>query len=792
MAPLIDGATKAILQSEQQYARLFCSPLVPDTLWTARISNADIEIGETEIAFDGGNGIAVNLIRANSEVWIGTEAGADDVGRGRVRGLATDDGGVTGTVSIAPNSFQLVDNLYLTFKFDFPIKPRYSYIDPLTETFYKDYDIPYTDQNSFPPPVCIAGPHRAGFVRGDVGYWEVNIDLTESYAMTEGASIVAYDQEILALPGNSATTNFDSGTGKGYIRFHHPGNYWVKYTVTDSNGKEQQTLRWYRAHINVPTSPHYPLVDFSLSLSGSWQDGGWQAGINARDGFGIDEFPDRALVVIWQDSYYDGQQQVVSRLPDEAPNLFTGYVASSDDVMDLADGVAQADFQLYSADGVLKNLYGFSLSLRAVPGTVDAWYLYEEWLTTGRAVHHMLRWHTTLLECTDVRNLNLDTMRRVGAMAQDGSIYNICQNLSMEQGIRARLVADHGGRIWMAGDVQLMVDDTRAGLPVVMDIEKADRSGPIAITRAPTRTAPFVSVSGISFDGTFEDGDEMRPNIEDYCAQAPGAFAHDGGANPSSLDNQLFLSQEHANEIAGRLDAQVNNPIPEVSITFQGNYLSVFEPLHSEFYTLTLQTGDTARGVWTGQKKLILRHVDGELDSATGLIRATCTFEPEAVGHDGVATECPGLPELGGIPDLPPIEAELGGALMTAASVHYLPPISTDWNERTAEATNHLIADPWWQTRQESFASAKAIVWRCGDGYIKRSTDAGQNWDDVTPVGSFNGVNAADIEFFEVAVDAAFLGTFVCGGRYHDGNEWISWLFHTNDDGTNWTYAMTG
>ncbi len=161
---------------------------------------------------------------------------------------------------------------------------------------------------------------------------------------------------------------------------------------------------------------------------------------------------------------------------------------------------------------------------------------------------------------------------------------------------------------------------------------------------------------------------KASPN--DYCSIAPGGKPLWDGPDPQDLPKQTVSSQANLNSLAGRFLAQINNEIEEVVVRFHGCYITVLDCAYGEEYTITLQTVDTPREiVWVNQP-LYLRRSEGSYDSQTGVWEVNASFEPESPGDDGLTTDCPSFPALGG--EIPSIDDEyldtLGGAIITASS----------------------------------------------------------------------------------------------------------------------------
>jgi len=793
--PEISSGDLTLLRGENHRTNFYLTPCPATALWSARINGA-LDRGATAVTFDGGSGANFAAIGAYQELWIGSAAGKYDVGRIRIRAVSSANSGVSGTVTIAANSIVTSDNNYLTFIGWYILKP----IRPLIGedgTFYKDSNIAYSDQNSEPNPVCIAGENRAGFIDATAGYFEIESQLPSSYVMASGASISSYGAS-LVWGADTPTISINSGTGVGYIRFDTPGVYWIKWSVTDSNDKTQNTYRWYYAHSPLASNAHYPITSFSINnLSGDYEAGGWSCGVQLHDDATLADIPDYAPCILWSENWYGSTKKNITYLPDESGTILNGYVRRDQFNSDLDTGSHTASFELTTIQGVNENKYNFSVSLEAAQ-TVDTWWKYPSWLTPTRAVHHFFKWHSNLLEIADVIGLNSNTDGIAYAEFQDGTLLGMPNSFLRDRSIRASLVCDIGGRVHLVEDVQLRPDSERASLVTVQEITNADKSGEIVFVREQENRTPFVHTSGFSFGGTFDaDG---KPEATAICAIAPGDNPLEDGQSPISFGRQTFTSQTHANQIAGRVLNAENNVLPEIRINLSGNYLGTLGIHLSEFWELTIASGDTVRGI-AETHNLILKNVVGTLSVEQGTIVLIATYEAEATGQTGIATACPEFPDLPGDDFTIPEIDDLAGALVTAASVNYLPPQTKDWTVRTAEATQHMYADPFWTTRQDSFASIDAILLRCGVGFIKRSVNGGQNWTNITP--ATDPPNSGSDTPAPTKTTVTYIqgeGSYITESEHvfiarwqNTSDEWRSWIAYTDDDGSNWTWqALSG
>ena len=803
--PTISAGDLIKLRSENQTTQVFGTFAKPDTLWSAVITGTPSR-GDTTITFNTGSGANFNLIQAEMEVWVGSTPGTDDIGRFRVKSITSGDGGVSGTLTVALNTLFFQAGDFLTFLLDFPFKPKYSKLSGTgtSPVFYKDTNITYTDENTNLYPIIIAGSNRSNFLTG--GSWIVNPHLEDSYTL-DGSTITAYSATSLSLDG-TPTISIAAGTGIGTVTFTAVGQYWIRYSITSSNGQTQVSYRYYYVHSTDPTSEHYPHIDFEVtSVNGDWSKGGWSSGITVSDNASLADIPDKTIAILWSKNYYQDVEENITFLPDSSNVLISGYVQKEKITQDFTKGLGEVTFDIVTIEEIIRNHYGFSLSLEAKQSGVNEWFKFSATLTIPKALHHLWKWQSNLLEICDVF-LEGNTTLRAFVEMEAGDLYTLADNIAYKAGIRYHVICDKSGRMHLTPDVQLLRDSERAVLNTIQTIETLDKSEKLVITRNPVNSTIQVKVSGFAWDGTFSTDCAQPltspcPAVEAICSSAPTINPSDEGAAILNFDQQTFEDQTHANEISGRYYAQANNIYPEIRITFAGNYAGVLDVVYPEFWQISIASTENKREiVWTNQN-LICRNISLRIDQKKGIISPSVVFEPEVEGLPGVTTSCLGdydftfeLPEF---PDFEFPDLTTPGALITASdtnSVYYKGATGDAWTLRTSEDTLDLIQDPFWRFKNSSFEPRDSILLRCGVGFIKISNDTFVTDTDITPLtnppndaGDSPAPVVGDVEFFMMDGSWITEDYFVIGARWQNpSNEWRSWILITDDIGTTWTW----
>lgn len=902
-----------VLLRQDHRATIYGSFLKPLTLWFAQVHSSVLNRADTLIPFNNGGGSHWAAIEPFQEVWVGTTPGTYDITKLRIKDVNTTDGGVTGAVTVQPNNVIWQDDWYLTFKHNYPFMAMYPFIDT-DEVFYKDTDITYNDENSDPSPVVVAELFpRAQRLKNN--YAVVYINAAGSYAIKNGASIVSYTCSV--YPTTGTTLTFNGGTGVGYLEVtsSNPDYRWLKFTVTDSNGKSQDSWRCVFIHGENGDDTNYPHTDFEAGqISGNWENGGWMMSLTVHDDADIANIPDGTFACIWKErefgnvdknvinvdnvTFYNPKLSfrvvagapctitatfhagiLINGSPDNGTNISitinapggasdTQAANSSDGTLDIpgfslagancsgsmtviyagttiltvpyrqgwvvnnaseygariaaypqemivgyirgekltfndAQGAGDDTIEISTIEGLLKNEYMFSISLAARPdGDVGEWYEYAKWLTIGRACHHIWKWHSTLLEVADVAGLLDNTDGRAYAEFENGTLYTMPDTMARQHGIRAHVVCSKRGRVYLTQDVQLLLDADRAALNTVMTVTEDDYHH-LSLSRQPDDRVALVYGSGLAFNESFsvDETGENQPDVDPYCSLAPGSKPSGMGEGVINFERQVLTGQVQLNQLTGRVYAQANNLYPDLRLDMSGDYLDMLDFHLVEFWEIDIATTDTIKELAVPDLKLIPRDISATINVDTGDIETHVTFEPEMPADPGVTSECPGPPsDLGGaIPPIPTSDG-LPGAIVSASSVYYLPPDSSNWDLRSNDATEDLIQDPFWRTTQGSTGSGDAILWRCGVGYIKRSDDAGQTWSVVTPstdppndAGDGTPPTVANVTFKMIEGSYIYNQEFVALANWQNGGgDWRSWLAYTGDDGATWSWKYLG
>jgi hypothetical protein len=307
---VISANDLAFLRETHHRSNFYLSMLKPLTLWTAQVNDAEIEAGETEIVFDTGAGSHFAAIEAPQTLWVGTAAGLYDIGIIRIRGITSADSGVTGTVTVAAQNFPWASDLHLTFIHNYELWAVYPLIDPITEVFYKDRNIPFTDPHRPPVPI-LSLSSKAGFIRNGSLTFFVNTSF--SYPIENGTTIVSYDLSCYPTAGTTVTFNTVTGIGRVKVTSLTQEYYWLKLTVEDSTGRSISTWRCVFAHDPDKDGATYPISKFQINqvVRSIGRGGTFAQVIVGEDD--LSAVPKRAFTVLWKESSY-GQDMDLGNL----------------------------------------------------------------------------------------------------------------------------------------------------------------------------------------------------------------------------------------------------------------------------------------------------------------------------------------------------------------------------------------------------------------------------------------------------------------------------------------------
>lgn len=570
-----------------------------------------------------------------------------------------------------------------------------------------------------------------------------HFDLSDSYPVAEGATLVSYSAS--AAPAAGIAISLNTATGIGTITCSTAGQWIVKFGCTDSNGKTQYI---YRAVMT--NEPYQKFV--ASNPAGSWDALGFAYTVTVSGDATLADFPDQALAVLWLENKINGVEDYINiwaagSAYRGANTICPGYIQSDSAGDDLSEtGAGTVSFRVETPESLLATCTDFgSLELEAVANPTD-WYQYASWLTVGRAIHHHLKWHSTAMEVMEIWGL-LDNDFGVRFITfTEASLLQRDNNLAFNNGINAKLVCDRLGRLHLVRDSQLLGDSERAALDTVFTVTAQDIAGQFTTARQPVRRVVQTVANGFTFDGT---------TSTPLLAIAPGNVPENAGTGRINRPGQVLEDQDELNERTGRFHNVANAALTDETLTFRANYLGAFDIIPSlGFYEWDLLDNALKRQLALNGQRLIARTVEVSLtyeeSHFTGVIGTTVTFEWEVEGESGQTDTYPGFPfcppgagtsrnieedptpgdELADEGAFPPV------ALMAFSSANYrLLDGSNDWAELAADTVLYGTIDKFWVVKANSYDPAYLITWISGAGFIKElAGNTAPTVTDRTPV----------------------------------------------------------
>ncbi len=627
-------AQEALLRQRPQSTKLWLSIYRPKTLMQCQVSGT-YSSGEIDISFDSVSTGSFSNVPSNVIALIGSTAGASDVGRLRVKSITSS------AVEFAENEIVWRDNQFLTFIDFVDINAVYPRIiqDPNNATnviFYKDYDIPYSNQNTIYGTFPCAGPHRAGFIT--TGTFGTFYSSTGSYN----------------VKGDSITFNwaFEGGTptgstlrDPGLVQYTTSGHYRTRLIITSASGAVDTTYRYTSVYQRPESGVNTPILKWELkNFSGSRGEGGYIVSIKMMQDIGLIE--PNALVVIFADDAYGG---TLGSLGGNANNnssiVFVGYVLSDSIQFDYRESTVE--FDIGSVSEVMKITEGFSVSCES-KATATTWFELQE-MTIQKALYHYLRWHSTFLNVCDFQYTGDDRLVQYFD-ADRGSLFDAIDTF-IQSGVLGSTITDRQGKLWAEINSFGLTDPFTTIPSVSPVVDKQDWIAEPNITERKTSELSFVELGGIVYYGVTSN---------DFLAlltNAPGDSPLYRG-NPDRQQGLILISQQQLNQISGNYLAHKNSPFPEISMSLGGNYRNMDIVPHEQKFLL-INPSDTIRNIAIQNLPYRVSSMTWQYDSTRQSFTPDVTFEQMVTGTIGQTIIIPAVPSDAGFSfpslQLPPL-----------------------------------------------------------------------------------------------------------------------------------------
>ena len=617
-----------LLRSRPHSTTLWLSIYKPSTVLSCMVNDAGIGVGAYKITYDTVTAGSYTNIKSGMTMLVGTAAGASDVGRIRVRSA-------TNTVITVAENDDIVwkDNLYLTVISFFEVWPIFPYFvqDGDVVYQYKDYDIPYTNQNGagLGAMICM-GCHYAGF-KDDAVYYSATgtVDV-------RGVGVSSYNWTFEG--GSTGTSTLET---PGYVTYSTPGHYTTTLSVTTSGSATDVSYR----HISIYDRPgegtYLPIMKWEMdTLSGSRDEGGYTVGLKVYEN--IDDVVDGALVVIFADDVYgDNNTDSIGGNSDHRQSIvFTGYVLENSIQYNYRDSVVS--FEVGSVTQRMKDMEGPIISVDSAANPSN-WYEIED-LNILKLLYHYYKEHSTLLLTTDLRYIGTNYPLK-NQDTNASSLYDAINSV-IESTLFGKLVADRQGNIWAETGVEA-IENATGTIQVGMPITRRDWINEPEFDYVTNPPLSYLEAGGVAWSGI------STGTWEAYYASAPGD-THNYFGNVEEHQGLALQSQAELNQMVGNVFAYENAQYPVLAFDIAGNYRN-FDIAPQEQQLVTISADDTYKGIELTNHPFHITDIDIEYDPRRKLLLPTITMHEITNGHDGVTITIPQTPEES-YPDQPPYE----------------------------------------------------------------------------------------------------------------------------------------
>jgi len=656
MRRALTEAEKTLLETHPQKTKMYLYVDNPDPIFTCQ-EDGFYNVDTHTFNYDNGSGSGV---LSGMTLILGSTPGGRDLAKVRVKSCS---GGATGTITVAENPDVTWSNdKYVSI---LPIFELWSVFPRIVysggkDYWYKDFDEAFVNtkhgQTRQLAPVAIMGPPAIAFLDEAtvdvdfVGEWSYAIAVGYYGSGDMGLSATCDWQFAGGAPADKATLGTEAAPHT--IAYNATGRYLASLEVANDQGggAAAKTHTGYRyIHILPRTGVGSPYTDFQLlSLRGDWQSGGWTGKIRVFGDADTDEFPDGAEIILFAEEWYGDTKQSIGGYPGRENIKLRGWIVEESTKVDFDQkGQRYVEFEIVTLDGIMKARNAFPCTVedaRNTPGTVDGtectdWYkMYR--LQIDRAAYYLIKWHTTLMQMTDINILGDNT----NIAAQDfpsASIYRQLDDYSASVCI-GRVLSDKQSSIFIDRDVQCRIGGQRSSIVELMKLDKDShlREG-ITFPRKQVAPVKFVEVAGVHWDGRTGTA---------YIGQAPGRCPKQDGQDLFKK-GLAFEELSEANFTAGYVLDEANT-WKGIPIKLQGNF-SFLDIAPQAWLTMDVAAADNKRGIEWMDEKLIVRSVELKYDSKASTLLTDTKIDTEATGTTGVTGDYTSPPEIPAPPGTP-------------------------------------------------------------------------------------------------------------------------------------------
>lgn len=600
-----------VVRRDGQGCRLYLAVHRPAVVFAARVNQTFNSLdGVAEVVYDTVTVGAYTDILPDMTLYVGTSAGAYDVGMARIRKAADATKIYIGETS----EINFANDLYLTVVDEFSIWQRHLRVVN-ESTIYMDYEEAYSDQHAVTDAVPVLGPPAVAWLSGE----EVEVDFDASESWTPKGTITGY---AWTAPGASAV----SGENTAYLTatYDAAGIYRVGCTLTTSLGA---TFTGYRnvfvyAWPAVSAAEGGPFRQVQVEqVRGDLSSGGWSFTLKLYDEATIEEIRDRALVVLFARDWYGTEETSVGPVEGRENLVCVGWIDGESILRDVEE-INTVEFEAHTANWWLAKMTGFPVGFEDTDfaghggGAADQWIEFED-LTVDQALWQVMRWRTTLSRIMDCYPCG-DTRQASALEAPVGDLWGQLTEIATNT-ILAKPCCDRFGRLFLEIDAQVTAIADRDDIPVVMAVTDNDLWEGVEIERNPVWQTSKVELTGAAYSS----GSSAA-----YGGKSPGSVFGRFGV-VEAIANLALASQAQATELAGLVCGMRNNEFGEVGLKL-GENNRMMDVTPRQYLTYSLLEGDTERGfVWTN-KRLIPRAVEFVFDGENGILLTNVTCEVES------------------------------------------------------------------------------------------------------------------------------------------------------------------